>query len=141
VSGILTYIGGLVLAGLVGWGISELLSLPGRAARERKQAEDEQKQEQARAELKSLHEQVEKIPAIIEKAVTETREAILAVLEKLGAKITPAALDEINKAAEASAASATSAIMGAGHVGMMRVGNVPWPLRPGGRPGGGPPGM
>ncbi|MGA2436338.1 MAG: hypothetical protein ABSG25_13760 [Bryobacteraceae bacterium] len=37
--GVLLYIGGLILAGVVGWGIREILSLPGRRAREHKQAE------------------------------------------------------------------------------------------------------
>jgi hypothetical protein len=37
--GVLLYIGGLLLAGLVGWVISILMSLPGRSAREHKQTE------------------------------------------------------------------------------------------------------
>jgi hypothetical protein len=37
--GVLGYVGTLLLGGVVGWAIGQLLSLPGRAARDRKQAE------------------------------------------------------------------------------------------------------
>lgn len=35
--GVLAYIGGLLLASFVGWGVGKLLSLPGQASQDRKQ--------------------------------------------------------------------------------------------------------
>lgn len=88
--GILLYIGGLLLAGFVGWGIGELLSLPGRAARERRDSE---------LRKKDMMQVMGQVPAIIKEAV---REALR------DAKITPEAKNAIT---EVALASATAAIM------------------------------
>jgi len=106
----------LVLGGLIGWCIRELLSLPGRSARERKQAEavkaasKEGAREGAKEAMKEYADWQGKHP---------------------GEPVTEPVREQI------AATAAEAAVVGVGHIGAMRTGaSALWRLKPPFTPGG-----